>query len=116
LDSTELDLQIKEFNDSLKVQERNLKIAEALKTLKATDAYQLVFDQVFIKEQSESLFKQLTDPSVSLADIGSSEDILRKLDTIKLFKSYMSFIESNGAFAKDVIDNKDIILEEMREA
>jgi len=119
LGKTEIDLQVEEFNAYIKVQERHLEIAKALETLKATEAYKLVFDQIFIKEQSESLLEQLVNPNISLVDREDKDDVMRKLDLIRLFNVYFGtggFIESNGARAKEDIDNKDVILEEMREA
>lgn len=116
MDNTEL--EIEDFKEYLKEQERHLEIAEALETLRATRAYQLVFEEVFIKEQSENLLKKLIDPSISLTEVEDKDSIIRKLDMIRLFNVYLGaggFIESNGSFAKEFISNKDSILEEMRE-
>lgn len=114
---SELEIEIKQFNDDLVNEERHLKLYKSLQSLRSNDDFKLVFEQVFIKEQSEELLDKLINPNISLVELEDKSDIITKLDLIRLFNEYFGVngtIENRGILAMDRITNKDQILEEIR--
>jgi len=99
MDSSNLQETLADINAVISDWEADIEKSEALKRMKQTKDYKLVFAEGYINTEAKKLFEILTDPSG--ASCYSPEQIHLRLEAISHFKGYVGTEDFPGTVEEE---------------